>query len=195
MRDIADQIDRRQQFAPDRVGIRQRRLLIEGGSRHIRMMLRCSLDGFFLRPGQAGKRRRRLQPAGKLADHALIAGPGRFQLALGGGPLCDGACQPRFRLRDIGARHLADLELVARRLKAPAQHIDIVDRQLDHGLVADHVHERHAGAEENSLLDRDEPGALRGDAMFRAPQPRGGLLPFVKRLPRLEFQGCGTAFL
>ncbi len=62
------------------------------------------------------------------------------------------AFEPRFGLRHVGARDLADVEPVARLAKLLREHVDIASLQIEGGRVPEHVHIGCGAAEEHRFL-------------------------------------------
>ncbi len=90
--------------------------------------------------GQVRKRRRRLQIDRRLPDEADIALAAGDQIGFGGAQIALGQREPRFGLRDVGARQIADLEPVARRLQVDAQRADIGKIEGNDRAVPDDIH-------------------------------------------------------
>src|SRR6185295_4758594 len=70
---------------------------------------------------------------------AFSDGARRGQVALSLYAVGHGARQPRFGLRHVRLRDLADIESLARRLQLLANHLFVVLRQVEHAEVAQHV--------------------------------------------------------
>ena len=75
-----------------------------------------------------------------MADDLAIGRLARGQPALGNRQQRAAELEPRFRLGDVGAGEVADLEAVAGRLEVGVKHLDVILVQFDDGAVADHVH-------------------------------------------------------
>jgi hypothetical protein len=55
--------------------------------------------------------------------------------------------KPRFRLRDVGARHFTDIEAVTRLLQLLGEHFDVAAIEIEDRLVAQQIHVRGRGVE------------------------------------------------
>ena len=106
------------------------------------------------------------------------------QLAAPGG-------EPRFRLRHVGARHLADIEAVAGLLQLLGEHFDVAPVQLQDRLVAQQIHIGGRGVEQHLLLGDAQGLARAHDLALGLADPVGGLIAVVQRLRR----GRGNAAL
>ena len=67
---------------------------------------------------------------GQDADDLLVDRPADREVALGLDSLAGGPGQARFRLGDVGAGHLADLESVLRGLELASDDLLVVDPQI-----------------------------------------------------------------
>ncbi len=74
------------------------------------------------------------------ADDAPIGGLRGLQVRFRGQHLRLRRRDARFRLRDVGARHLADIEAVARLLELLLQHLHVAPLQIEDRGIAQHVH-------------------------------------------------------
>ncbi len=90
--------------------------------------------------------------------------------------------QLRFRLRDVGARHFADIEAVLGLLQRLFEHAGIAALNLDDGGIAQIVHVDGGGLEQNRLLEHPQRFARAGNLAFRGAGLVGGLLAVEKRL-------------
>ena len=79
------------------------------------------------------------KPLRRMSDRSGVQRPADFEIALGGDPLRDCLRQRGFRLRHVGAGHLADPEPVARRFQLLAQDLLVVAGDLEQVLVAHDV--------------------------------------------------------
>ena len=118
-------------------------------------------------PRQVRQLRRRLQIDRRLADEADIAFAAGDQIGLGGAQIALRQREPCLGLGDVGARQVADLEPVARRLQIGAQDRDILLVELDDRLIADDVHIGADDLREDARLGRAKVGLPRLDAKFR----------------------------
>ncbi len=100
---------------------------------------------------------------------------GGQQLGLAGGEL-------RFRLRDVGAGDLADIEAVLGLLQRLFEHADVAVLNLDDGGVAQIVHVDGGGDQQHGLLEHAQRLARAGDLALRRAGPVGGLLAVEQRL-------------
>ena len=91
--------------------------------------------------------------AGGMADDLLIGRAAGLEIGLSGGERGKRLGAARFRLRHVGARHLADIETVFGRLELLAEHGDVVLAQADDGLIAHHIDIGGRGVEQDRLLD------------------------------------------
>ena len=115
------------------------------------------------------------------ADDAAIGRLRGLQICFRGEHLRLRGGKPRFRLRDVGARHLADIEAVARLLELLLQHLHVAPLQIEDRGIAQHIHVRGRGIEQHGLLgiaQRLAPGEHRG---FGLPCQVAGALAVVER--------------
>ena len=96
---------------------------------------------------------------------------GRQQLRLAGGEL-------RFRLRDVGARHLADIEAVAGLFQRLLENANVALLNLDDGGVAQLVHVDGGGRQQHRLLEHPQRFARAGNLALRR---RGSCWRFAGR--------------
>ena len=90
--------------------------------------------------------------------------------------------EPRFGLRHVGARHLADIEAVAGLLELLGQHLDVAPLQIEHRLIAQQIHVGGRGIEQHLLLG-DAQGLARGiDLAFRLAGAVGRLKAVEERV-------------
>ena len=97
-------------------------------------------------------RRTRRQLAGLNPDHLPV---GRNRGLVGGlraQHLRAPGRQPQFRLRHVGARHLADIEAVARLAQLFLQHLDVAPLQVEDRQVTQQVHVGGHRREQHRLL-------------------------------------------
>ena len=99
------------------------------------------------------------------------------QLAAPGG-------EPQFRLRHVGARHLADIEAVAGLFELLGEHFDVAPVQLQDDLVAQQIHVRGRGVEQHLLLGDAQGLARAHDLALGLADFVGGLIAVVQRLRR-----------
>ena len=92
--------------------------------------------------------------------------------------------QPRFRLRNVRARHLADIEAVARLPQLFLQHLDVAPLQIEDRAVAQQIHVSRHRVEQHGLLGHPQ-GLARGlHLALGLPGFVGGLEAVVQRLRR-----------
>ena len=82
--------------------------------------------------------------------------------------------EPRFRLRHVGARHLADVEAVAHLAQLLLQHLDVAALQIEDRGVAQQVHVGGGGGEQDVLLGQPEVLSRRRHLALRLPRAVGG---------------------
>ena len=85
--------------------------------------------------------------------------------------------EPRFRLRHVGARHLADVEAVARLAQLLLQHLDVAALQFEDGGVAQQIHVSGGGGEQDVLLGQPQVLARRRNLALRLPGAIAGAKP------------------
>jgi hypothetical protein len=83
--------------------------------------------------------------------------------------------EARFRLRDVGARHLADIKAVTSLFQLLGEHFDVATIKIKDRLIAQQIHIGSSGVEKHLLF---------GDAQlaFRLPRAIGGLKSVEQRL-------------
>ena len=91
-----------------------------------------------------------------MADDLLIGRAARLEIGLSGGKRGKRLGAARFRLRHVGARHLADIETVLGRLQLLGEHGNVVLAQTHDGLIAHDIDVRCRGVEQDRLLDRPQ---------------------------------------
>ncbi len=104
-----------------------------------------------------------------MADDLLKGGAARLEIRLSGGKGGQRFRAPRFGLRHIGARHLADIEAVPGRLELLAEHGDVVLAQADDGRIAHDIDIGGHGIEQDRLLDDAQRFARRLHGSLRPP--------------------------
>jgi hypothetical protein len=77
-----------------------------------------------------------------------------------------GARQTRFRLRDVGARHFADGEPIARLAQLLLQHFDVVAIETENRRIAQNVHIEGDAIQKDVLLRVAQRLAGAHDARF-----------------------------
>ena len=100
----------------------------------------------------ANQRRDWGQALGIVADRLAIIGERGLQLRLRAERGGARAGETRLGLRDVGARHLADVEAVLGLAQLFLQHLDVVAVEIEDRGVAHHVHVIADGAEQHVLL-------------------------------------------
>ena len=119
---------------------------------------------------RAGRRQRaRLD-----ADHLPIGRTRGGVIGFRGQHLRAGGGQPRFRLRHVGARDLADVEAVAGLAKLLLQHLDVAALQIEDRGVADQVHVGGGGVEQHGLLGQPQRLARGRHQLLGLPGPARG---------------------
>ena len=108
-----------------------------------------------------------LELARRLADHPLVEGARAGEVGLGLLDVGPRARQAGLGLGDVGARHFADLEPVTGRLQLALQPLLVVQREVEHRLVAIGRRVGVDGVEQDLLLERVEAGALGADLVLR----------------------------
>ena len=88
------------------------------------------------------------------ADHLPIGRRRRLVIGFRGEHLRAAGGQPRFRLRHVGARHLADIEAVAGLPQLLLQHLDVAPLQVEDRAVAQQIHVGGRRVEQHGLLGR-----------------------------------------
>ena len=83
--------------------------------------------------------------------------------------------EPRFRLRDVGARDLADIEAVAGLAQLLLQHFDVAALQIEDRGVAQQIHVSGGGVEQHGLLGDAQRLARRLHLLLGLPRAVGGL--------------------
>ena len=100
--------------------------------------------------------------------------------------------QPRFRLRDVGAGHFADIEAVTGLFQLLGEHFNVATIKLEDRLVAYQIHVGGGGIEKDLLLGDAQCLARARDLAFRLAGAIGGLESVVKRLRRSRAELPGT---
>ena len=126
---------------------------------------------------RAGREPARIDP-----DHAPVIGLGGHVVRLRAQQRGSPGGQPRFRLRHIGARHLADVEAVARLFQLLGEHFDVTPVQVEDRLIAQQVHVGGGGVEQHLLLGDAQRLARAVDLAFRLPGAVGGLEAVEQRI-------------
>src|SRR6516165_2226218 len=100
--------------------------------------------------------------------------------------------EARFRLRDVGARHLADIEAVTSLFQLLGEHFDVATIKIEDRLVAQQIHVGSSGVKKDLLFGNAQCLARARDLAFRLPRAIGGLKSVVKRLRRSRAELPGT---
>ena len=177
-------------------GIERGLLGIDGGEDD-RVLAIAERHGFVEgRRQQTADRGGRDEIAGRMADDLLVGRAAGLEIGLGRGERRQRLSAPRFGLRHVGARHLADIKAVLGRLELLGQHGDVVLAQANDGRVAHDIDVSGRGIEQDRLLDGAKASraactvdfACRMALRFWKPsnsgwvsctdQPRGWLVPF-----------------
>src|SRR5215472_17037475 len=90
--------------------------------------------------------------------------------------------EARFGLRDVGARHFADIEAVTRLFQLLGKHFDVAAIEIKDRLVAYQIHVGGSGVEKNLLLGDPQRFACARHPAFRLACAIGGLKTIIKRL-------------
>ena len=102
------------------------------------------------------------------ADHLAIGRRRGLVVGFRGEHLRAAGGQPRFRLRHVGARHLADIEAVAGLPQLLLQHLDVAPLQIEDRGVAQQVHVGGDRVEQHRLLGHAQ-GRARGQHLRSRP--------------------------
>ena len=94
--------------------------------------------------------------------------------------------QLRLRLGNVGRRHLAGSEAVARILERALENANVVLLYLEIGGVARHVHVGGCRREQDRLFHDAQCLARGGNLAFRLAHVVGGLLAVEQRLPAVD---------
>ena len=127
-------------------------------------------------------RRAGREPARIDADHAPIIGLRGDIVRLRAEQCRAAGRQPRFGLGDVGARHLADIEAVARLFELLGEHFDVAAVEIEDRLVAQQIHVGGGGIEQHLLLGDAQRLARAHDLAFGLARAVGGLESVVERL-------------
>src|SRR3954465_4959377 len=159
-------------------------------SDHDRIVALGQRYGLLSRGWQIENQTRRAQPARRRADQTGVERPAGAELAVRLYPVRHCARQPRLRLADVGTGDLTDIEAVARGIELAPQHLLVVDVEVDHGLIADHVQICRGAVQQDCLFGRQQIGALRLNQRFRLLCPGLGATARVERLNDVEIDGA-----
>ncbi len=121
-----------------------------------------------------------------MADDLLEAAAAGAQVGAGRIEAGHRVGAPRFRLGDVGARHLADREAVLRGLQLARQHVDVVLVEADELLVAHHVHVGGDRLQQHLALDVAQVLALGAHGRFGVVDGVIGAKPAEDRLDALD---------
>ena len=135
-----------------------------------------------VRRRQAVDRARRLEPARLHADHLPIGRARRHVVRLRGQHLRARRSKPRFRLRHVGARHLADRETVLGLPQLLLQHLDVAALQGEDRRVANEVHVGGRGRKQHGLLGEPQRLARRRHLLLGLPGAGRGAEAVQQRL-------------
>src|SRR5262249_51177560 len=94
--------------------------------------------------------------------------------------------EARFRLRDVGASHFADIEAVTSLFQLLGEHFNVAAIEIKDRLVAYQIHVGGSGVEKNLLLGDPQRFACARHPAFRLACAIGGLKSVGQRLRR----GC-----
>ncbi len=83
--------------------------------------------------------------------------------------------EAQFRLRDVGARHLSDIEAVARLLQRCFQHVDVAALKLEDRVVAQQIHVGDHGVQQHGLLGHAQRFARGEHLRLGLPRAVAGL--------------------
>ena len=128
-----------------------------------------------------------------MADDLLVSRAAGLEIGLGRGERRQRLGAPRFGLRHVGARHLADIETVLGRLELLGQHGDVVLAQANDGRVAHNIDVSGRGVEQDRLFDGAK--RLTGCLHLRLRLPDGVeiLEALEQRLGQLHRPTAGVA--
>ena len=161
--DDADQIDLGQQVADGAVDA------VAGGGDSIlgadgaRPEIHRQRDRLVLADRQSADQGNFAEPAGLLSDGALESRLGDADLRLGLHQVGPGALEPRFGLRHVGDRELADAEAFAGGVELLDEHQHVVTARIGDGDVLHQVGVRGDSRQKDVLLGVGERGPLRLD--------------------------------
>ncbi len=111
----------------------------------------------------------------------------RAEIAGRGNPVGRRPCKTAFRLSDVGARDLSDLEAIARSFELTLQDLLIVDVQLEDRLISPHIDIGNRRVEEHALLLRFQARSLGQHLQLRGIGRRDGSPTAIKGLREIEF--------
>ncbi len=97
--------------------------------------------------------------------------------------------EPRFGLRHVGARHLADIEAVAGLAQLLLQHLDVAALEIEDRAIAQQVHVGGRGVEQDLLLGDRERRAAGRHLGLGLTRPVGGLEAVEQGLRDVEADG------
>ena len=187
--DRAGGLDRQPGGRPRPVEIRHRAAFGEAGGDDGRVLAHADRLGFLDAGGKLGMGRGRLQLAGQHADGGEIGLARDLEGALGIDEVGARGGEPGLGLADVGAGDLADLEAVVGGVELFAQHAHVVPGDADEFLRLDHVHIGGDRGEEHFLLDVQQAGAARRDAVARGFERGLGLAVVEEKERGLQFRG------
>jgi hypothetical protein len=116
------------------------------------------------------------------ADRLPIGRFRRHDVRLGGEQLRLAGGEPRFGLRDVGLRHLADVETIPRLAQLLLQHAHVVLLQFENRLVAQQIHVGGRRVEQHRLFDQAQRLARGGDLALGLTRAVGRAQTVVERL-------------
>lgn len=175
--------DRRQQRALGNLDLQEIDVDAEHRGRDIRMLDEAELDCGSERCGQetvdrrAGRQVRRL-----VADDAAEVRTGRVEIRFGGQSLRSAGRQLCFRLRNVGAGHLADIEAVTGLLQRLLEHPHVAALDFERRGIAQIVHVGRGSLEQHGLIETAQRFAGAGHLALRGARPVGGLVAVVQGL-------------
>src|SRR5712671_4692836 len=188
---IADDRDLRQQLAAHDIDIVAGGEFGEGCRDQTEVVVRGKAQCLFARGGKRRTLPRQYQSAGRMPDGPDILGAADLQRSLLGDQGTLGLRERGLGLCDVGAGDFADAKTVLRRLELLAQDLDIVEVDLDQGLVADYVEICLSDRLENRRLDSQRLRPRRLYGIDRLAGLRLGPATPVDRLIELEYEGVG----
>ena len=87
-------------------------------------------------------------------------------------------------MRDVGARHFAGIEVVAGLFQLFGEHFNVAAIKIEHRLIAQQIHVRSSGVEEDLLLGDTQRLACPRHLAFCPSRAIGGLESVEQRLRR-----------
>ncbi len=137
-------------------------------------------------------RHRRHQASRLHADHLPVVCLRGDVVGLRGQQRRPAGGQPRFGLRDVGARHLADIETIPRLPQRRLEHGHVAALQIEDRGVAQQIHVGGHRTQQHRLLGRAQRFARCKYLRLRLPRAVAGLEAVEQRLRGGDAIGCGA---